>query len=367
MSYRLGKRVCLGLAVATVCVVARPTVALEAGTLESYAITGSIAGAGGQWDQAIVDQETDQFLLAHSGVTVLDLRNDQLRTGLVRGAITHDVAALPGGLAAMDDAASREIEIFRPTTGKVVSTIPTGPVNRGGGIHALDTLIWDSWSSQLIAINGDTGRVLFVDYLRRRLAGFVRLGAPAEGAVADGRGNVFVNVNRRRGAQVAVIDIRRHRVMREIPLAGCPEATGIAFDGKDDLIVDVCTRGLLEFIQARTGARVASVRVGTGADAVMFDSARRRAFVAGADGTLSVLAVDGPKDIHVVQVLKTPPGTRLGAVDIRTGRLYLPCARFGPPVPPNPYPSVVPGSFKILVVAPLHEHAATPGPLGHSS
>jgi len=30
----------------------------------------------------------------------------------------------------------------------------------------------------------------------------------------------------------------------------------------------------------------------------------------------------------------------------------LPAAKFGPPVPPSPYPSVLPGSFEILVVAP---------------
>jgi len=32
--------------------------------------------------------------------------------------------------------------------------------------------------------------------------------------------------------------------------------------------------------------------------------------------------------------------------------VYLPTAKFGPPVPPSPYPSAVPGTFEILVVAP---------------
>jgi hypothetical protein len=42
----------------------------------------------------------------------------------------------------------------------------------------------------------------------------------------------------------------------------------------------------------------------------------------------------------------------LGAVDIGSGRLYLPSAKFGPPKPPIPYPAVVPGTFEFLVVSP---------------
>jgi hypothetical protein len=90
-----------------------------------------------------------------------------------------------------------------------------------------------------------------------------------------------------------------------------------------------------------------------GADAVMFDSVRRRAFVAGGeDGTLCVIAVRSNRDIAVVQTLSTQKGTRLGAVDIDSGRVYLPSAKFGPPKPPIPYPTVLPGTFGFLVAAP---------------
>ena len=85
----------------------------------------------------------------------------------------------------------------------------------------------------------------------------------------------------------------------------------------------------------------------------MFDSKRRRAFVASGDaGTLSVIAVRGAGDVALVQTLTTQIGTRLGAVDIESGRVYLPSAKFGPPRPPIPYPTVLPGSFEILVVSP---------------
>ena len=67
---------------------------------------------------------------------------------------------------------------------------------------------------------------------------------------------------------------------------------------------------------------------------------------------MSVIAVRSAVDIAVVQTVVTQKGTRLGAVDSASGRVYLPAAKFGPPVPPIPYPSVLPGTFEILVVAP---------------
>jgi DNA-binding beta-propeller fold protein YncE len=367
VGFPLRKRLGLGLTAAAICFVVRPGVALAAAISGNYAIVGSIAGSGGQWDQAIVDQRTDRLLLAQSGVTALNLRSHDLQTGLVRGVSTHDLTVLPDGLVAVDDAASREIEIFRATTGRVMSTIRTGEANPGGSFHALDALVWEPASGLLIAINGDTGRVLFIDCRKARVMGVLALGAPAEAAVADGSGNLFVNVNSRRGARIAVIDSRRRRVKREIALEGCAEATGIAFDRKDDVIVDVCTRGLLKLIRADDRRQVASIKVGKDADDVVFDPDRRRVFVPAADGTLSVLAVDGAQHIRLLQILTTPVGTRLGALDVRTGRLYLPSARFGPPIPPNRYPSVIPGSFKILVVAPQRDYSATSTSGGSSS
>lgn len=358
----------LGLTAAAFCLfLARPGVALATAITGNYAIVGSVAGSGRQWDQAIVDQRTDQLLLAQAGVTALNLRTHALRTGLVKGTSTHDLAVLPEGQVAMDDAASREIEIFRATTGEVMATIRTGAENPGRSFHALDALVWDRASGLLIAFNGDTGRVLFIDSRKGRITGVLSLGAPAESAVADDSGNLFVNVNSRRGARIAVIDSRRRRVKREIALQGCAEANGIAFDRKDDVIVDVCTRGLLKLIRADDLRQVASISVGKDADDVVFDPDRRRVFVPAADGTLSVLAVDGARHIRLLQVLTTPVGTRLGAVDVRTGRLYLPSARFGPPIPPNRYPSVIPGSFRILIVAPQSAQSAISTSHGSSS
>jgi hypothetical protein len=43
-------------------------------------------------------------------------------------------------------------------------------------------------------------------------------------------------------------------------------------------------------------------------------------------------------------------GARTVALDERTGRLYLPTAKYGPPATPGGRPTVEPGSFQVLVV-----------------
>jgi hypothetical protein len=65
---------------------------------------------------------------------------------------------------------------------------------------------------------------------------------------------------------------------------------------------------------------------------------------------LTVVALSAQNAPEVLQTVKTAPGARLGALDAKTGRLYLPSAKLGPPVPPNPRPSLVPGTFAFLVV-----------------
>jgi hypothetical protein len=53
----------------------------------------------------------------------------------------------------------------------------------------------------------------------------------------------------------------------------------------------------------------------------------------------------------VTQTLVTQPGTRTGALDAKTGTLYLPTSKLTPPAKEGDYPTPVPGTFEVLVVA----------------
>jgi hypothetical protein len=50
--------------------------------------------------------------------------------------------------------------------------------------------------------------------------------------------------------------------------------------------------------------------------------------------------------------VKTEVGARTGALDPKTGKLYLPTASYGAPVTPGGRPLSLPGTFHIVVVSP---------------
>ena len=119
------------------------------------------------------------------------------------------------------------------------------------------------------------------------------------------------------------------------------------------LLISVCQNGVVKFINSKTYMDAATFTVGKGPDAAIFDAPRHAAFVpSGADGTLTVFTVHSATDIKIRQTLHTKPGTRTGAVDPATGILYLPSAQLAPPAKPGAWPSVVPGTFAVLVIAP---------------
>jgi hypothetical protein len=318
-----------------------------------YSITGHVPGSGGAWDYAVVDAHSGRLFLTQGGVTALDLKTNQVTTGLVPGKVTHGLTSLGDGTLAVDDSQSKVITIFDGGSGKILSTISTANDNPGKGFHALDAMALEPKTGLLVAVNGDSGLLVLIDVKKSSVVGTVSVGGPAESAAADGMGNIYVNVNHAKSSEIVEVDIASRKIVKHVPLDGCEEATGLAYDEADKLLISVCGNGKLMALDTRAGRVVASIAVGQGADAVMFDAKRRRAFVAsGDDGTLRVIAIRGNSDIAVVQTLKTQIGTRLGAVDPDSGRVYLPSAKFGPPKPPVPYPTVVPGSFEFLVAAP---------------
>jgi DNA-binding beta-propeller fold protein YncE len=322
---------------------------------QEYVLSAKIPGAGGAWDYAVVDDYNSRMYLAQEGVTALGLKSGELTHGLVKGGMTHGLAALGDGSVAVDDAATRTITVFNGATGQVVATIETAHDNPIQGVHALDALVLEPKTGLLVAINGESGLLVLADVKRQSVVGTIKIGGKPEYAAVDGAGRIYINVENHEKAEIVAVDVPTRKVISHIPLRGCEEPTGLAYDRQADLLMSVCENGVAKFIRAGNAEEVASLPVGKGADAIMFDPRRRRAFVAGAEaGTLSVIAVRSVTEISVIQTLVTQRGTRLGAVDVATGKVYLPAAKFGPPVPPNPYPSVVPGTFAILVVAPGH-------------
>lgn len=350
---------------------ARASTALEAAPL--YAPIGRNQGPSGvvAWDYATIDPARSWLFLAtlkfaendryEGEITVFDLKAGTVLPTHIKVGMPHKVVILDHGRIAAADAASNSVDLFEETTGRLLGRVATGKPPHPGGWHNPDSLVLDPRTGLLIAVNHDGGALVLVNVAQRKVVGRVRVGGILEEAAAEGNGTLFVNDASE--GQIAVVSIPTRRVIRKIALRGCEEPTGIAYDSAARLVISVCGNGLAKFVDPVSGLELASIRVGKGADGIMYDARRNIVLIAaGESGTLSVIWVRRRRDFSVVQTLQIPLGTRLGAVDVASGRVYLPTARHDmsgapirlPGIPP--IPQVMGGTFGLLVLAPASAH-----------
>ena len=153
-------------------------------------------------------------------------------------------------------------------------------------------------------------------------------------------------------SEIAVVDTKSRTLVGHYALKGCEGPTGIAYAAEAGVLIDACANKVAKVIRASDGQDLGTLAIGAGPDSVIYDRARRLAFIpCGRDGVLEVISVRGPTDVSVVQTAKTQTGARTGAVDEKTGRLYLPTAAYSLPGGGG-RPVAQPGTFEILVVAP---------------
>jgi DNA-binding beta-propeller fold protein YncE len=311
-----------------------------------YEITGRIAAPDALWDYASVDAAARRLYVGRiGGVMAVDLDSQSVTPVLVASPLVHAVLPIRDtGLVASTNGEGNTVSIFVGKTGNLVATIPAG--------HDPDALVLEPKSGLLVAANAEGNRLTLIDVKKLAAVGEIAVGGKPEFLAVDGGGLLYNNIEDRN--EVAVIDIAARKIIRKIKLSRCQGPTGLAYDVQDSLLLSVCQNGVVKFIDAKTYMDAATFTVGKGPDAAIFDATRRVAFVpSGADGTLTVFAVRSATDITVRQTLHTKPGTRTGAVDPTTGILYLPSAQLAPPAKPDAWPSVVPGTFAVLIVAPI--------------
>lgn len=331
-----------------------------------YQIAASVPGgaADGVWDYATVDSAARRLYLAQDGVTVLDLDTGKVTPHFVTGkpfqglVPTHHVLPVNGGKAlAVSVVATNSVDFLDSRTGRILAVVSVGPPPKQNW-HNPDGLVYEPKSKLLIAVNGDSSSLSLIDTTAFAKNGDIPLQrGKLEAAAADGSGRVYVNEEEIHS--IALVDVMNRKVIREIAMNACEEPTGLAYDSKDGLVMSVCSNGLVEFITSDSGKEVAGVKVGPGADGIVYDPERHVLFsFGGHDGTLSIIAVRDRKNIALVQTLKTKPGARLGALDPKTGRVYIPSASFGPPAAPitlpgyHSIPGLNPQTFEFLVVSP---------------
>jgi Uncharacterized conserved protein len=306
-----------------------------------------IGGEGG-WDYVAIDATARRLYLSHATkVVVVDL---------TKNAVIGEIADTPGvhGFVAVPElqrgfstnGKETKVSVVDLSTLKTISKIDTGANP--------DALIYEARRGELYVFNHTGNSATVIDAKAAKVISTIPLDGNPEFAAADAD-RVYCNIEDK--SEIEVIDTSKHEVVARWPLAPGDEPTGMALDAAHHRLFAGCHNKLMAMLDTETGKVVATVPIGAGVDACLFEDATQFAFASCGDGTTTIAKEETPQKLAVVQTLKTERGARTMALDPETHRIYLPTAEFHPAPSPAPgaspaRPTIIPNTLKLLVYGP---------------
>ena len=303
-------------------------------------------GGEGFWDYLAFDASSRRLFISRgTHVMVLDADSYEIAGDIPDTDGVHGIAFAPDfGRGFTSNGRANTVTIFDLQTLKPVGSVKTG--------QNPDAIIFDLASKRVFTFNGRSGDATAIDASAGTVAGTIPLEGKPEFAAADGAGHVYVNLEDK--SELLALDSQALKVANRWPLAPCEGPSGMAMDMEHSRIFIGCHNKLMAVVNAKNGAVVATLPIGQGVDANRFDPGAGLAFASCGDGTLTVVHEDTPDKYTVLESVATQRGARTMEVDPKTHNVFLVTAEFGPPSAPTaenprPRPSMVPGSFTLLV------------------
>jgi DNA-binding beta-propeller fold protein YncE len=240
-----------------------------------------------------------------------------------------------------DGGGEGSIIIFDLATYKVLGRLPA--------MADVDGIIYDSTDNLVLAVSG-RGKTLMsfrpdIDPHNGKLDKVAALNGEPEFLAADAKGRVYINLMTTN--EVAVVDLKKHAVVANWPVAPGGNPVGMAIDAQAGRIFIGC-RGpqKLLVMDTTSGKVLANLPIGKGVDAVKLDG--DEIFTSTGDGNLVVARETAPGKFEIVQTVPTGEGARTMTVDPATHTLYLPTADFQDGTKGRRQPK--PDTFRLLVL-----------------
>ena len=309
--------------------------------------TWKLGGDGG-WDYLTVDSDAHRLYIARANrVMVVDLDSGKLIGEIADTPGVHGVALdREGGKGYISCGGDNTVSVFDLASLKATTKIKVG--------QRPDAILFDPATKHVFTFNAGSQDSTVIDVAKEAVVGTIPLGGKPEFPATDLKGTVFVNMEDKNS--LYAIDATNLTVKAKWPLPGCEEPTGLAIDRKNRRLFSGCEK-IMAITDADSGKQVANAPVGDGVDATAYDDETGLAFAsAGGDAKLTVVQGEGGDKYKVVETPATKKGARTMALDPKTHHVYLVTADFGPrPAPtadnPHPRPSIVSGSFVVLVMS----------------
>ena len=274
-------------------------------------------GGGSGWDYLNMDPVGRRLYVTHrTKVVVIDADADKIVGEIVDTPGVHGFVPVPDlkrGFSS--NGQENKSSVVDLETLKTVMKVPTGANP--------DAILYEPKSGEVWTFNGrgqsatafdaKTGKVV-VDAIPLE-------GKPETGVADPEAGRVYVNLENKN--EIAVVDVKDHKLVARWPIAPGQAATGLAIDVNLHRLIIGCGNSKMVMMDSTSGKIVSVVDCGQGVDAAAFDPETHLGFVsAGGSGTVTVAKVEADK-LTVVQTLTTERGARTMTVDTKTHRIFL--------------------------------------------
>jgi DNA-binding beta-propeller fold protein YncE len=326
----------------TLVLIASAAVAFAAPGSYTLVKTVPVPGDGG-WDYVTVDEAGRRVYLSHgTQVDVLDADSYELKGTIPDTSGVHGIAiASDLGRGFTSNGRANNVTIFDLKDLKKLGEVKTG--------RNPDSIIYDPATKRVFAFNGGGKSATVIDAEKGEALGTIELGGQPEFAAADGQGLVFVNLEDKN--ELLKIDSKEMKVLERWPLAPGATPTGLAFDPKSKRLFVGCRNKNMVVVNADNGKVVANNPIGERVDAGAFDPETGNIFFSCGDGTVSVFHADGEDKYTLVETIKTKVGSKTMGLDRKSHKLFLPSADYKPAEKQGARPTMVPGTFAVLVFA----------------
>jgi DNA-binding beta-propeller fold protein YncE len=300
-----------------------------------------VGGEGG-WDYLTMDALGRRLYIARSNrVTVVDVDE---------GKVVGEVANTPGihGVALdlkrkkgyTSNGGDATVTIFDLETLKELARPKVGT--------RPDAIIYDPVSDRVFTFNAGSKDATAISAESGNVDGTIKLDGKPEFAVADEKGQVFVNLEDK--SEVVAFDAKKLTVLNRWPLAPGKNPSGLSMDRTKRRLFATCRNEMMVVMDADSGKVLDTPAIGKGTDASAFDPGTGLAYSSNGDGTLTVVEEQPADHYRVAANVKTQDGARTMALDTKTHNIYLVTSRFKPAVAGERRRAQEPDSFEILVV-----------------
>jgi YVTN family beta-propeller protein len=275
-----------------------------------------LSGTGG-WDYVTVDEPARRVYVSHATqVEVLNADTFELAGTIPNTPGVHGIAiASEFGRGFITAGKSDSVIIFDLKTLKSLGEVKVG--------KKPDAIIYDPATKHVYVMNGDSDSATVINAADGKVVGTIDLGGGPEFAVADGKGNVYINLEEK--AETVHIDSNALKVLHHWPLAPGGTATALAFDAQTRRLFAGCRGGqLMVVLDADSGKVISTAPIGERVDAAAYDAATKLVFLSTGGGTIAVFHQDSADKYTLLENVKTNAGSKTMALDPKTHNLFVP-------------------------------------------